>query len=103
MKRISQLALITVLSMALVSCGRSGMTEVSVMSGAYSPNGFVRWAAGPAVTEFKICVKRLRLEGDDGNAIEKEGVTEKEGDEKGYLNFAPGLIDLASGEAKDWG
>lgn len=56
-------------------------------------------AANPstAVAEFKICVRRIRLENEDDQA-EKSG-----DDDSDFIEFSPGLVDLSNGEPKGWG
>lgn len=95
------------LGLALVSsgCGQGVTGEVKVQSESLSiPQSAVSAAeAETQATEFKICVRRIRLERDDDeSATSKESGTD-EADEDGYVEFSPGLIDLTDGKSKDWG
>ncbi|MBI4924925.1 MAG: hypothetical protein HY843_03290 [Bdellovibrio sp.] len=57
-----------------------------------------------SVNEFKFCVKRIKLEDEDGNAKKKDGETGDDGEKDPEdIRFAPGLIDLSAGVVKDWG
>ncbi|MBI3534146.1 MAG: hypothetical protein HY072_01490 [Deltaproteobacteria bacterium] len=57
-----------------------------------------------SVTEFKFCVKRIKLEDEDGNAKKKDGETGDDGEKDPEdIRFSPGLIDLSAGIVQDWG
>lgn len=47
------------------------------------------------VTDFKICVRKVKLENEDGKTEQK--------DDQDEIEFKPGLIDLTAGTAKSWG
>lgn len=72
--------------------------EVTVRSTDYSTSGnFLSANIGDstsavttAVSDFKVCVYRIRLEGTNAEKQEE-------------FEFQPGLIDLTSGNEKDWG
>jgi len=52
---------------------------------------------GADVIDFKLCVKSVKFEG----PIEDDGGNGS--DDTGEIEFHPGLVDLTSGEAKEWG
>lgn len=80
--------------------------DYTISSAAFTPSAVILplalWDAqayaAVAVTEFKFCVKRLRLKTAEDVAIDKE-----DDDLEGEIDFAPGLIDVSDGLAKDWG
>lgn len=61
------------------------------------------------VQEFKICVKRLKLEDESDQPHTEDGdddaaqAEEREAEANGELVFTPGLIDVSNGQKKDWG
>lgn len=91
----------------LVSCGEGtrtgnsfGNSDVSITSSAYNTSGtlnaLVRFLTLGSVTEFKFCIKEVRLENDDDVAIVgTSGAAD--------VRFTPGLIDVTSGNANKWG
>ena len=105
MKILMQLLLLLSLAVVFSSCGKSG--TISVKSPAYAAaltdmsSGFESAASyllsTPPAT-FKFCVKKVRLEDENGEEQEGDG----EGDKKD-IEFGLGLIDVSAGVAKDWG
>jgi hypothetical protein len=80
----------------LVGCGQNTITiGNTAFTGA---SGFIRMAVDP-VTEFKFCVSRVRLE----TQAEKDSNDTNAIDDAHSVQFAPGLIDIGAGTAKDWG
>jgi hypothetical protein len=65
------------------------------------------------VSDFKVCVSRIRLIGEDGNDVKPVDDDTKADDSSSSssspsssaneIRFSPGLIDLSSGKAVDWG
>jgi len=57
------------------------------------------------ITEFKLCVERIRLEDAQGKPHLHEDAAKKSEDDAstGEIKFTPGLIDLSDGTAKNWG
>lgn len=88
-----------VLFLVVAGCGtKTGNPAVPIVSGAFNPAGgalafFQNYAA--VVSDFKFCVKRVRLENDNDEPVS--------GDSNGDITFQPGLIDVSSGEVKEWG
>jgi hypothetical protein len=82
----------------LTNCGKR---EIAIGNSAFTgASSFVRMAVDP-VTEFKFCVARVRLESQaEKEAADASGSSE---DDSSYTQFAPGLIDVSAGTAKDWG
>lgn len=83
--------------LGLSGCGtRTG--NPSVYSAAFSPTGgslgFRGFLYG-AVSEFKFCIRRVKLEAPDDSTVG--------GDANGEIIFQPGLIDVSSGAAAKWG
>lgn len=50
--------------------------------------------AAPSVTDFKFCLKALKLEADDGKYADKDG--------SGSVEFKVGLLDVSNGQEKVW-
>ncbi len=111
--------LLSITSAALTGCG-AGTGDVTLSSGAYSTTGAVTLAASQlgldpgaqflsafqaaTVSDFKFCVKRVKLENEDGSAQKKEGEKGDGGEaDVDDIKFAPGLISVGSGTAVDWG
>lgn len=110
MKHLIQYSLIfTALSVVMLGCGKSssGPNGATVQSAAFSPTGasaLGTFFATTTVTTFKICVKRIELDGDDDKPVKKEGEVGDNGEANpDDIKFAPGLIDLSDGTAKSWG
>src|SRR4051794_38354381 len=85
-------------------CGKSDSTqEVTVSSASFRSDTAAGSALAEATTpapavavvDFKICIASIRLEGKSSDG--------KQAEDSGEIRFAPGLIDLSSGEARDWG
>lgn len=107
-------------SLTLTGCGAGATGDVTISSGAYSATSAAHLDAAavgsdpgttflPAfqsatVSDFKFCVKRVKLEDEDGSAKKKEG-EKGDGGEEGVddVKFAPGLVSVGSGAAVDWG
>lgn len=116
---MKKVLLVIGISAFISGCGKTKSGDVSVESGAFSTSGnaliareslsenselfsflspsdpVLALAPTTAVTDFKICVKKVKLENEDG------GVEKKDDQEE--IEFKPGLIDLSSGAAKSWG
>lgn len=91
----------------LTACGKEVALKISSASfattGATALLGFLATPSAP-VTEFKFCVKRVKLQGEDDSPIRKEGEKGENGeDHPDDIRFAPGLIDISDGKAHDWG
>lgn len=54
------------------------------------------------LTHLSFCVKRVRLEGEDDEAVVKDD-DDQESEESGYIQFTPGLITITGGAAVNWG
>lgn len=98
-----------VLAALTTGCARK-TGDVTVQSSAFSTSGAAllgrsgapfplkgTMAVNPTttVTDFKICVRKVKLENED-DEVEKM-------DDQDEIEFKPGLIDLTSGAAKSWG
>jgi len=91
-------AAILALSVALTGCGKDyGSLTLSAVDSASSPsllsalNPFASSAlAFPTVNEFTVCIKKIKLEDETGEAQSGDDSEESE------IEFKPGLIDLAS-------
>lgn len=76
----------------------------SLMSGM----GLVqRSAAAVDMTHFSLCVSRIRLINEDGESEVGDSTANSDGhehehEESDEIRFEPGLIDLSSGEEKEW-
>lgn len=124
---INRLTLSLLLTAVLIGCGKkSGTGDVTISSDTFatsgnaivsahalvSPTAFAvldlsrSYSVAPSttVTDFKICVKRIKLEGDDDQPRKKEGEKGDNGEsDPDDIKFAPGLIDVGSGGEKTWG
>jgi hypothetical protein len=96
----------------LTACGKTG--TVSIKSESYATSGASSLMAdrdslalvtpSTNVSDFKICVKRIRLQDEDGEAVSKDGETGENGEKDvDDIRFSPGLIDLTDGLPEDWG
>lgn len=88
-------------AVALVGCG-SGNGDVTISSGAFGQSAALMGksvsavtAAAASITEFKFCVNTVRLENESGDAEKVNGNSD--------IVFHPGLIDISSGQQKNWG
>jgi len=90
-----EMALGLLLLLMLVGCGKTVTVGNSAMTMA---TGFVSFSVDP-IQELKFCVARIRLE----NEEEKTAAESTAVEESSYTQFAPGLIDVTSGAAQDWG
>lgn len=91
----------------LTACGKEAALKISSPSfattGATALLGFLA-THSTQVTEFKFCVKRVKLQGEDDSPIRKDGEKGENGeDNPDDIRFAPGLIDISDGKARDWG
>ncbi|MCM2323376.1 MAG: hypothetical protein NDJ90_08955 [Oligoflexia bacterium] len=122
MKNVKSVILaLSLLVMMTAASGCGSSTEVMISSKAVSftdATGRVGADAlsvgftlgdGPSIalvdaTDFKLCVRRIKLFDEDGKAVKKDDETglngEKDPDD---ISFAPGLINIQNGVAQDWG
>lgn len=114
-RTVSQVSAVTIQSGSILSTAQ-----------AFLNRGITNSEQLEELSVFKICVKRIKLEDEDGNTIlkdpaaadtlgvqksgeDKEGKSEAEKeqevqDEKiGEMVFSPGLIDLTDSQTKSWG
>jgi hypothetical protein len=101
-------------ALAATGCAQrvSGVTitspgfNTSSANARLAPSGSEEASSGDLadVTDFRFCVKRIRLIASDGSSVARDGEVDEEGNElRDELRFSPGLIDVSSGEQKDWG
>lgn len=98
----------------LVGCGKSNSgtgnvdfysapaTPTRALFSAFSMDQGRFWAADTrvALQQLAICVKRVRLDGDDDQAVKKAGETGDSGEQDpDDITFKPGLVKLISGGA----
>lgn len=108
--QVQRNVLFSILFAAVIGTGCSrGTTDVAVSSapvaftGATSLNA---WEASSALTDtssFKFCVKRVRLEQEDGSAVTEDKSGGTSGDDSEYIQFTPGLITVADNQEVNWG
>ncbi|MBC7691569.1 MAG: hypothetical protein H7222_07350 [Methylotenera sp.] len=101
---IQVLFLIASSSLTLSACGK-GDGSVTVQSAAYPTSGAASVQSNSrdaatvtptaTVTDFKLCIKTIKLEDEDGKAQKEEDQEE--------IVFSPGLIDVTAGIEKAWG
>jgi hypothetical protein len=101
MKRLNFAILTSLLLMALMGCGKGGQVTVSSDGASDATQAFARTVA-PAnpITEFKLCVRSIKLIQPDGSAAVPQGASSDD-DDKDAIKFAPGLVDAVS--ATSWG
>ena len=87
---------VTLKSEAFSTTGLMALSPVGMLA-AYTHDlvwGAPTRFAGPTVTDFKICIRELKLEKADGNYADKDG--------SGSLEYKIGLIDVSNGAEKTW-
>ena len=52
------------------------------------------------VDDFKVCVKRIRMQDEDGETVKSDDDDKNDGDD---IRFEPGLIDVTNGLPAEWG
>ncbi len=103
LKEISAISLFTISVSFITGCGSNQSTgAITIRSAPVSTQALASTAtAAASATDFKVCVRRIRLENDSD---EPETNDQDAGaDESGYVEFSPGLLDLTDGQSKDWG
>lgn len=87
--------LVATLSFGLFSCGKGTGTLTFVASNTASSPSFLKGLATgespsiSSITEFKVCIKKVKLENEDGEAERGES-------EEDEIEFKPGLVDLSN-------
>jgi hypothetical protein len=84
----------------VLGCGKDGVTIGN--SALTSASGAVKIAAS-SIEELKFCVARIRLETQEEKDTADASGTESDDNDGKAITFTPGLIDLTSGVAVDWG
>lgn len=101
MKRIVLVAFLGLVLPLFAGCGKPGADGNMIYSSAFDTSmasGLVGYGLQPAanLSEFKVCVRSIRLENDDDEVVsDSQGNTD--------INFRPGLIDLSDGQVRQWG
>ncbi len=109
------------LSILATACGKQQTADVSISSAPVSFTGatslmsvdpvsnalsFVGAPSASVVsaTDFSFCVKRVKLEGEDGQPVKKDGETGESGEKDADdISFTPGLITITDNTTVDWG
>lgn len=96
----TSIAVLTGLALSLSSCGKGQGTIHFVATGSASRTAKSGPAAESAaalsgITSFKVCIKKVELEDESGEAQHQEGSEENE------IEFKPGLVDLTSVASSD--
>jgi hypothetical protein len=99
-KKIIPVAWLVTALAFVMGCGKDGVTIGN--SAVSSSSGAVRMAAS-SIEEFKFCVSRVRLETEEEKNASDASSTEEDDNDGKAIEFNPGLIDLSSGAAADWG
>jgi hypothetical protein len=74
--------------------GSSG-TAMSLSQALMDGSSILAATATSDVTDFRLCVSSVRIQNENGGNESKDG--------NDQIRFEPGLIDLSTGEEKDWG
>lgn len=97
------LFLLSVVGLILVGCGKSDSPSGVTISSAPAAPALMRLVDSfslpshprAALTQLAICVKRVRIDGDDDKAIKKTGEVGDNGEtDPDDIKFSPGLIKL---------